>query len=562
MGRLPELLTMAQLPIGWATPTDGCGRAPPDSVQPLMGLRRPGIGAKGRRPLAIPPFRGPSGEGGVAQYRLSVQTIQRSAGRSAVAAAAYRSGERLIDERLAMEFDFAAKGAIEFAAVMTPASAPAAFADRQSLWNAAERAEARKDAVPAREVLLSLPCELDLTQRRELVRDFVERQITARGMIADVAMHRPGQEGDQRNFHAHILVTTRSVGPEGFGKKDRSWHMPEQVRQWREAWAEIQNEHLRRHLGPNPPQVSHLSLSERGVDRVPTVHLGPAATALERKNIASELGEQNRDAKARNAKAREIRLDYQQTADRIAAAAPVISVPLPKLVIEAGKVRDRMVAERDVWAAERAALAAPKVATPLQIERELTGDAARERALAKARLARTEARVKTIRSKRLRLVWWVRNPARMIWAKHAELNAVARARSELRRADLGLRVRQDWARSPQGQAFISARRRPGLEQAADVARQRRTLERKIKRADKRIATATRTFNDLRVAQELGQRSLNVPTKSPDETRFIRDVGRPAREALQRFPVPARQQAVERLNRTLGRTIGRGFIPGL
>ena len=77
-----------------------------------------------------------------------------------------------------------------------------------------------------------------------------------------------------------------------------------------------------------------------------------------------------------------------------------------------------------------------------------------------------------------------------------------------------------------------------------------------------IAAATRTLNDLRVAQELGQRSLKVPAKSPDPTRFIRDVGAPAREALQRFPLPARQQAVERLNRTVGRVLGRGFIPGL
>lgn len=498
----------------------------------------------------------------MAQYRLAVQTIQRSAGRSAVAAAAYRSGARLVDERLAMEFDFAAKEDIEFAAIMAPESAPDGFHDRETLWNAAEKSEGRKDAVPARELLLSLPHELDFKQRQELVREFVSQHVIARGMVADVALHRPGKQGDHRNFHAHILVTTRAVGPHGFGRKPPEWWSPVMVREWRAGWAHIQNEHLRRHLGPDAPQVSHLSLAERGVDRAPTAHLGPSATALERKNIASERGEQNRDVRARNTKARENRVDYQDTADRIAAAAPMISVPLPKLVIEAGKVRDRMVAERESWAAERTGLAAPKVATALQIERELTGEAARERALAKARLARTEARVKTIRSKRLQLVQWVRNPARMIWAKHAELNAIARARAELRRADLGLRFRREWARSPQGQAFIAARRQPGLEQAADIARQRRTLERKIKRADKRIATATRTFNDLRVAQELGQRALSVPTKSPDETRFIRDVGRPAREALQRFPIPARQQAVERLNKSLGRTIGRGFIPGL
>ena len=186
----------------------------------------------------------------MAQYRLEVQTIQRSAGRSAVAAAAYRSGDRLIDERLAMEFDFGAKGDIEFAAIMAPADAPAAFGDRQTLWNAAEDAEKRKDAVPARELLVSLPHELDFAQRRALVEAFVSEQLVARGMVADVAMHRPGKEGDERNFHAHILVTTRSVGPAGFGKKPAEWWSPKAVREWRSAWAEIQNEHLRRHLGP------------------------------------------------------------------------------------------------------------------------------------------------------------------------------------------------------------------------------------------------------------------------------------------------------------------------
>ena len=461
-----------------------------------------------------------------------------------------------------MEFDFSSKDGVEHAEIMGPADAPDVYSDRGALWNAVEAAERRKDAVPAQEVLLALPHQLDFAQRRDLVRDFVRDHIVAKGMVADIAIHRPGKEGDQRNFHAHIMVTTRRVDRDGFGAKNRDWHHASFVGQLRSSWAEVQNKHLRHHLGPDAPQVSHLSLDARGVDRVPTVHLGPAATALERKNIASERGELNRDVTARNTKAREIRIDYQETADRIAATAPLISVPLPKLVAEAGKVRDRMVAERDGWAAERAALGAPKIASALQIERELTADAARVRVLAKARLARTEERVKSVRSKRLQLVQWVRNPARMIWAKHAELNAIARARAEARRAELGLRVRQEWSRSPQGQAFIAARRQPGLERAAEVSRQRRTLERKIKRADKRIITATRTVGDLRIAQELGQGALRVPTKSPDETRFLRDIGLPAREALQRFPLPARLEAVERLNRNLGRTIGRGFMPGL
>ncbi|HXQ47352.1 MAG TPA: MobQ family relaxase [Caulobacteraceae bacterium] len=498
----------------------------------------------------------------MASFLCQVQTIQRAAGRSAVAAAAYRSGVCLVDDRLAMEFDFAAKDGIEHSEIMAPANAPAGLMERGALWNAAEKKDARKDAVPAREVLVALPHELDFEQRRELVREFVRDHLVARGMIADVAMHTPGKQGDQRNFHAHIMVTTRTVGPDGFGGKPPEWWSPKMVREWRGGWAEVQNRHLRRHLGPDAPQVSHLSLAERGIDRAPSVHLGPAATALERKNIASERGEQNRDVKARNIKQREIRLDYQETADRIAKASPVVSVPVAKLLAETEKVRDRMVAERDRWSAERAALAAPRVPSAKQIEREFTAEAARARALAKVRFERTQERVEKVRSKRLQLVQWVRNPARMIWAKHAELNAIGRARTEFRRAHFGLKVRQDWARSAKGQAFIANRRQPGLEAAAEAARKRRTLERKIKRMDNRIVTATRTIGDLRVVQQLGGRELRVPAKSPDETRFLRDVGRPARDALMRFPAPARQQAVELLNLGLGRKLGRGFIPGL
>ncbi len=94
-----------------------------------------------------------------------------------------------------------------------------------------------------------------------------------------------------------------------------------------------------------------------------------------------------------------------------------------------------------------------------------------------------------------------------------------------------------------------------------MARQRRTLERKIKRIDKRIEGATRAYNDLRVAQALGQKELQVPSRLPDETRFIREVGGPARAALMRYPAQARALAVERVNRSMGQTIGRTFIPG-
>jgi hypothetical protein len=126
----------------------------------------------------------------MASFLCQVQTIQRSAGRSAVAAAAYRSGMALTDERLAMDFDFAGKEGVEFAEILAPEAAPARFSDRQTLWNAAEKREARKDAVPARELLLALPHELDFEQRRPGPR-LRGRAPGRQGMVADVAMHRP-----------------------------------------------------------------------------------------------------------------------------------------------------------------------------------------------------------------------------------------------------------------------------------------------------------------------------------------------------------------------------------
>ena len=218
-------------------------------------------------------------------------------------------------------------------------------------------------------------------------------------------------------------------------------------------------------------------------------------------------------------------------------------------------------AERAAWEAERLALLAPRTPSSRQIEKALLADEVAARARARLRFQVVENRVARTRERRLQLAAWIRNPARMIWAKHAELNALARARAEVRRSDLRLEIRQAWLRSPAGQTVIAARRQPGLDQAAEAARKRRTLERKIKRIDRRIEGATRTLQDLVVAQELGQRGLRVPSHSPDATRFIRDVGAPARAAIARFPAPARQQAIERLNRGQGRGVVRSLFPG-
>jgi len=498
----------------------------------------------------------------MASFLCQVQTIQRSEGRSSVAAAAYRSGQRLIDARLAMEFDFSAKGGVEFAEVLTPDGAPAEYGDRQVLWNAAEKAEVRKDGVPAREILLALPHELDFEQRRDLVRAFVAAHLTGQGMVADVALHVPGAEGDQRNFHAHILVTTRRLGPEGFGPKAMEWRTPQQVRAWREGWAKIQNQHLRRHLGPDAPQVSHLSLAEQGIAREPTQHLGPEVTALERKGRRTDRGERNRDVEAQNREAGRARQAFSRTADRLAARAPIIDAPIESLVQEARRVRASLEGERDAWTRERAGLVVARIATEAQVERGLLEADRSDLTRARRQRQMVEQRVARTRSRRLALTRWIRNPARMIWARHAELNAIARARRCEREAELRLELRKAWLGSAAGRGLVAARRQPGLDAAADASRQRRTLERKIKRMDRRIAAATDTLTALRVAQELGQTHLKVPAQSPDATRFIRDVGQPAREAVARHPVQARRQAVERLNRAPGHPIIQTLFPGL
>jgi hypothetical protein len=220
-----------------------------------------------------------------------------------------------------------------------------------------------------------------------------------------------------------------------------------------------------------------------------------------------------------------------------------------------------MVAERGAWQAEHDRLRVGPVPSVGKIESEFLGEDARALARARGRLRSTETRVARVRARRLGLVSWIRNPARMIWAKHAELNALARARRAARQTELSFALRGAWLQSADGQAFIAGRRQPALDQAADAGRRRRTLIRKIRRMDRRIDAAGKTLADLLVARELGERHLRVPARSPDATRFIRDVGAPAREAIARRPELARRQAIERLNRGQGRSVLRTLFPG-
>ena len=182
----------------------------------------------------------------MAIYHLRASVISRSQGRSATAAIAYRSAERIADRRTGLVFDYAAKAGVEHTEILAPADAPDWVRDRSELWNRVEEAERRKDSQVAREVRVALPSELSHDERVELVRAFAREQFVDRGMVADVALHAPGREGDERNHHAHILLTTRALDAEGFGAKERDWNKVEVLEGWREAWARESNAALER----------------------------------------------------------------------------------------------------------------------------------------------------------------------------------------------------------------------------------------------------------------------------------------------------------------------------
>lgn len=170
--------------------------------------------------------------------------ISRSQGRSATAAIAYRVAERIEDRRTGLVFDYAKRSGVDHTETIAPSHAPKWVFDRSELWNRVEETERRKNSQVAREVCVALPAELTHAQRVELVRTFAQEQFVNLGMIADIALHAPSRKGDDRNHHAHILLTTREIGAEGFTSKNRDWNNVELLKGWREAWARETNSAL------------------------------------------------------------------------------------------------------------------------------------------------------------------------------------------------------------------------------------------------------------------------------------------------------------------------------
>ncbi|MGN6690054.1 MAG: Ti-type conjugative transfer relaxase TraA [Sphingopyxis sp.] len=228
----------------------------------------------------------------MAIYHFSAKIISRGAGRSAVAAAAYRAAERLQDERLGRSHDFSNKTGVVHSEVMLPEGAPERLADRGALWNEVEAAEKRKDAQLAREVEFAIPREMTKEQGIALARDFVQREFVDRGMIADVNVHWDiGADGEAKP-HAHIMLSLRSIEGDGFGAKARDWNAAALLQHWRGAWADHVNERCAA-LGIDA-RIDHRSYAAQGVALEPQHKIGAAGARREAKGEDAERAADHR----------------------------------------------------------------------------------------------------------------------------------------------------------------------------------------------------------------------------------------------------------------------------
>ncbi|XVG96412.1 MobQ family relaxase [Eubacteriales bacterium KG125] len=266
----------------------------------------------------------------MAIYHLSIKIISRGKGKSAVAASAYRSGEKIKNEYDGIVHDFTRKGGIAHTEILLPQNAPQEFANRSVLWNSVEKIEKSKNSQLAREIEIALPKELDREKQIELVRNYVKENFVDVGMCADIAIH----DKNDGNPHAHILLTMRPLNEDKtWGAKSKKeyildengekvklkngnyktrkintvdWNEQDKAEHWRKAWADIINKCLEENSIQD--KVDHRSYQRQGIEQIPTIHLGVSATQMEKKGIATDRGNINREIRKQNRILQEIKL--------------------------------------------------------------------------------------------------------------------------------------------------------------------------------------------------------------------------------------------------------------
>ena len=278
----------------------------------------------------------------MAIYHLSIKIISRGKGKSAVASAAYRAGEKITNEREGLTHDYSRKKGIEHVEIMLPEHAPKEFLYRSVLWTSVEKIEKAKNAQLAREIEVALPKELTAEQNINLVREYIKNNFTSQGMCADLAIH----DKKDGNPHCHIMLTTRPLKDNGeWGEKEKKdyaydehgkriplidphtgqqkvdkrnrkqwkrvyiqandWNNSANAEDWREKWGQSVNALLvkENHID----RIDHRSYKRQGVDKIPTIHFGVSASQMERKGIRTERGNHNRQVDTLNKEIRQLK---------------------------------------------------------------------------------------------------------------------------------------------------------------------------------------------------------------------------------------------------------------
>ena len=270
----------------------------------------------------------------MALFHLNVTQIKRSKGQSAIAAAAYRAGEKLYSEYYGETSDYTKKYGVICSEILLPAHAPREYAGRQALWNAVEKAERGKNAQLAYSFDIALQNEFSLDENIALARQFLLEHFVSRGMVVDFAIHVPDKEdGGIQNPHFHVMAPIRPIEANGkWGMKQRrvyeldddgyrlldadgnyifnavpttDWGSPETLEYWREQWAALCNAKFEEK--GLPERIDHRSYERQGVDLLPTIHEGPSVRQMEAKGIRTDKGEFNRWIKATNSVIRDIK---------------------------------------------------------------------------------------------------------------------------------------------------------------------------------------------------------------------------------------------------------------
>lgn len=297
----------------------------------------------------------------MALFHLNVTQIKRSKGQSAIASAAYRAGEKLYSEYYGETSDYTKKHGVICSEILLPDHAPREYADRQTLWNAVEKAERGKNAQLAYSFDIALQNEFSLDENIDLARQFLLAHFVSQGMVVDFAIHVPDTEpGGISNPHFHVMAPIRPIEANGkWGLKQRrvyeldedgnrlldadgnyifnavsttDWGSPETLEYWREQWASMCNARFEeKGIGE---RIDHRSYERQGVDLLPTIHEGPSVRQMESMGIRTDKGEFNRWIKSTNSVIRDIKKKIAALLDWLKEVKDELSKPkVPDLLM-------------------------------------------------------------------------------------------------------------------------------------------------------------------------------------------------------------------------------------